>query len=253
MARTRMLNCVGVLSSSSKRAVMLRGGTGVNATRLVNTPGARESAGGSRDGPPSYLKNAMGRGWPFSRMVKSWTRRSVTGCPFLSSAVTVSSTTRVVVRNVGARSCGANARNAATITTARMRSLYHSGTPQKGQRFVVESGHAGCGPLSNAVSRWTRGHAHRQPRSRDADVLTETPHPRLSSRHTIRDSCKKPRRDRSKARGASRMADPRLYQIRTLTSPLVYGMGWPGFAGTRDRAAPWFAAGPPTPSVTDRP
>src|SRR5258708_36365014 len=116
-----------------------------------------------------------------------------------------------------------------------MRSLYHSGTPQKGQRFVVESGHAGCGPLSNAVSRWTRGHADRHPRSRDADELTETPHPRLSSRHTIRDSCKKPRRDRSKARGASRMADPRLYQIGTLTSLLVYGMGWLEFDVTLDR------------------
>ena len=126
MARTRMLYCGGVLSSSSTSAVMLRGGPGVNSTRLVKTPAGSGMAFGSTGGPPSYLKNAIGRDLPFSLMVKSSSRRSVTAFPFLSSAVTVSSTSRVLVRNVGACCCAdRRTRNTANVTAAVMGLLYH--------------------------------------------------------------------------------------------------------------------------------
>src|SRR5438874_1308515 len=49
-------------------------------------------------------------------------------------------------------------------------------------------------------------------------------------------ACKKTRRDRSKARKPG-MADPRLYQLGTLASLLVYGMGWLDFDITISRAA----------------
>src|SRR5215471_10307500 len=49
--------------------------------------------------------------------------------------------------------------------------------------------------------------------------------------------CKKTWRDRSTARRGSAMADPRLYQIATLATLLVYGMGWLEFDITPVRAA----------------
>ena len=62
--------------------------------------------------------------------------------------------------------------------------------------------------------------------SRQSNTMTEIRH---LKRGTPRPTCKKSRRDRSMARGASGMADPRLYQIGTLASLLVYGMGWLDF------------------------
>src|SRR5260221_1312587 len=120
-----MFNRVGVLSSSSTSAVMFRGGPGVSPTRLVKVPGGSREASGSAGRSPSYLKNVMGRDLPSSWIAKSSGRRSVIGWPFLSRAVTVSSTSRVVERNVGVCSCAANANNAATTITASIRRLYH--------------------------------------------------------------------------------------------------------------------------------
>src|SRR5262245_37568000 len=56
-------------------------------------------------------------------------------------------------------------------------------------------------------------------------------------RRSSRGRCKKSGLDRSKTRGASGMADPRLYQIGTLASLLVYGMGWLEFDLTPARVA----------------
>src|SRR5262249_13470855 len=64
--------------------------------------------------------------------------------------------------------------------------------------------------------------------------------------------CKKSRRDRSRARGASGMADPRLYQIGTLASLLVYGMGWLDFDITIPRVVLLLATVLVTQRICDR-
>src|SRR5262249_45916606 len=64
--------------------------------------------------------------------------------------------------------------------------------------------------------------------------------------------CKKTRRDRSMARGASGMADPRLYQIGTLASLLVYGMGWLDFDITIFRVVLLLATVLATQYICDR-
>src|SRR5437660_3871659 len=119
-----MLNGDGVFSSSSTNAVILRGGPGVNSTRLVNTPPGNGRGSASTGGAPSYSRKDTGRDLPLSWIANSSSRRSVTGRPFLSRAVTVSSTRRVVVRNVGGWSCAPRASNAATAISARIGRSY---------------------------------------------------------------------------------------------------------------------------------